>query len=230
MESLRIARCFLAFLGLTSLLWGCGPDTEALKAEIKAELKAEIQKELEADLEKAVQAQVNRQLASYRVTPGSSNTPVSPEPDTTSTPEPTPSPEPSSPVPEPVSPDPPESAPTAAPVLGQDNALILKRLVAAREVVNNEPKGARSSFSVRDDPVHCFMEFRNKGGPKRVVTVRWTVNGEEVHRHNLDVRADASRHRTNARARLDEGRKGDWTCEVLTESGQRIGSVAFTVR
>lgn len=106
-------------------------------------------------------------------------------------------------------------------------ALILRELLFARGIAENEPQGATDEFRAEQDVAFAFGRFDNNGG-QQPVTFVWYHEGTEIRRSTRQIGRSRG-WRTYDSVRL---RPGKWKVELLAGDppGPAFAEREFTVR
>ena len=102
----------------------------------------------------------------------------------------------------------------------------IARLVLCTGLENREPVGAAETFPASTGKVFCFIEAREVAADT-TVTVDWKLDGKEIHRTELALKAGA-RWRTNAYKTVS-GMPGAWEVTLLDSAGREVQTAAFKV-
>ncbi len=112
-------------------------------------------------------------------------------------------------------------------VSGQESreTLYLKSLILTTDVVNREPVDTVQAFAVSvDSQAFCHLRVHNMG-PADTLIFRWWHNNEQYTSRRIRVGTSSS-WRTFSAVDCQAGR---WTVEILTESGEVLGSKKFSI-
>lgn len=93
------------------------------------------------------------------------------------------------------------------------------------EVSNREPTDSLDSISVDQGKVYFFTDLRDFAG--QTVTHRWTHDGKDVA--DVDFHVGGPRWRVWSSKDLNDSMTGQWTVQVLSETGQVIDSKSIQV-
>jgi hypothetical protein len=121
----------------------------------------------------------------------------------------------------------PAAVPAAAPAEAKaaepaKSSVKLEKIVAAAGVENREATGEATSFGADVGQVYCWTKLSIGDSPAKIKYV-WSKDGKQVHEHQADI---ASSGRWWSAKKVQAG---SWKVEVVTESGESLGSVDFTV-
>lgn len=115
----------------------------------------------------------------------------------------------------------------APPVTGQvpDDALYLESLILTTDVVNREPVDTVQAFAVSIDSLaFCHLRVHNMGPPDTLV-IRWQHNNQQYASRRIRV-GTSTGWRTFSAVECQAGR---WKVEILTGSGEVLGSKEFSI-
>jgi hypothetical protein len=105
--------------------------------------------------------------------------------------------------------------------------LKLMDLVIATGVESRQPVEPGNSFRTGAERYYCYAVY-NSGAADQVSTHVWRLNGKVLSRVELTVGKSPS-WRTWSRHRARPSGTGDWSCEILSPSGERLGIARFKV-
>lgn len=172
-------------------------------------------------------------MAGYMLT----NRPMLPAPSvprTAAVPEPVPAPAPAvsaltpTPAHVPIAPAKPAAKPvpsTPAVTARPATSLTVARMVIAGAIKDRHPVQVGAKFPASQDKVYCYLELTDVPKDQRITFV-WTHGGEKDKQAGQIRKAE--RWRTWS-YKVITGKKGDWTVDVLDESGNILRSAAFVV-
>jgi len=118
--------------------------------------------------------------------------------------------------------NPPAAAP-AEPQAAPAKAVVkVEKLVVASGVENREAAGAAASFGADVGQVYCWTKLAIDAAPAKVKYV-WSKGGEKVSEYEADIKS-AGRWWASKKVT-----PGSWKVELLSGSGESLGSAEFTV-
>lgn len=115
----------------------------------------------------------------------------------------------------------------ASAVFGQESrdTLYIKSLILTTDVVNREPVDTVQAFAVSiDSQAFCHLRVHNMGPPDTLI-FRWSLDNEQYTSRRIRVGTSSS-WRTFSAVDCQTGR---WKVEILTESGEVLGSKEFSI-
>ena len=98
----------------------------------------------------------------------------------------------------------------------------IEKLVVATGVENREATGAAASFGADVGLVYCWTKLSVDTPPAKIKYV-WSMGGQKVSEYDMEIKA-AGRWWASKKVT-----PGSWKVEVLSESGEALGSAEFTV-
>lgn len=119
------------------------------------------------------------------------------------------------------------SKPTVAPAPAAKGLVRLVDTALATTVVDREPVGAGTSFSLDGDKVWAWVKVDN-AGPPSTITMVWRKGEEVAFRYELKV-GQSKDWRTWSRKTLRKGDAGDWAVDVLDADGALLSTLHFTI-
>ncbi|MCA9518774.1 MAG: DUF2914 domain-containing protein, partial [Myxococcales bacterium] len=118
------------------------------------------------------------------------------------------------------------SAP-ARPAAKSDGLVRVVEAALASDVVDREPVGAGTSFSLDEEKIWAWVKLENTGEPTSVTMV-WRKGDEVAFRYELKVGQSKS-WRTWSRKTVRKGDAGDWSVDVLDADGALLKTLDFTL-
>lgn len=218
---------------------GCGPDREKLTKEVQDKVRADLDRQIKDEVERRLRSELPRLERRLRAQLTGKKLPPEPaEPGSG----PRLAPEPREPGMAPASapsPDAGVAAPSGPPAVPPDameakapaedpQGLVVKRVLLAKKLVERQPEGEGSAFSLADERVYCYVDAKNPKGPERQLTLVWHHNGKVFHKIKLRVGVGHV-WRTWGFLRLKPHTVGNWRCGVFNEKDELIAGVPFTV-
>ncbi len=111
---------------------------------------------------------------------------------------------------------------TPAPAPSAQAVIKVEKLVVASGVENREATGAAASFGADVGLVYCWTKLSVDTPPAKIKYV-WSMGGQKVSEYDMEIKA-AGRWWASKKVT-----PGSWKVEVLSESGEALGSAEFTV-
>ena len=104
--------------------------------------------------------------------------------------------------------------------------LTVSRMVIAGSVENREPVGTADTFPASQEKVYCYVELKDVPEDTNI-TFAWSLDDKEMGKVTQQVKKSA-RWRTWSNKSIN-GLKGEWTVDLMTDSGDILESTSFKV-